>query len=286
MGTWGTSLYENDLAKDIRADYLELLSLGKSDEDALKELLAANIDVMGDDDEALFWLALADTQWDYGRLQANVKEKALLMISGVKDDRWHDESSFKEAAWNETIYTLKNKLLKKQPRRGKIPKRKYFHCQWPLGSVFAYCFYSEYSREKGFYQKYVVFRKVSEDVWYPKHIVPVVTFYRWVGNYLPSIENVKHMEKLPVYSPKETARRRKIGSNIYHMNLIAESGEELPEEYLHYLGNMEGEDLTKFQGFDCWTGNNVAGWESGKGNWKIEKKIINLLLEWGVELGR
>ena len=33
------------------------------------------------EEEPLFWFALADTQWNYGRLLPSVKEKALLFLS-------------------------------------------------------------------------------------------------------------------------------------------------------------------------------------------------------------
>ena len=282
MGTWGTSLYENDITKDVRDDYIELLCSGKSDEEATEAMIEAYIEIFGKEDESLFWLALADTQWDYGRLQSSVKEKALFFINDLVDERWHDEGAHKETAWNETVQAVKYKIEKKQPKKKNVLKRQSFHCQWPLGAVFAYRFFSDYSKEKGFWGKIVVFRKVSEDVWYPKHVVPVVNFYRWVGNNFPSIEEVNHFDKLPVYSPQETDRRRRNDSNIYNIDLVAESDKDIPIDSLYCLGCIKGDDLKVFQGFDFWTGYSIANWESTKGNWKIEKKLINLLIEWNV----
>ena len=52
MGAWGTSLYANDTACDLRGDYVEKLRNGKSDNDATQELIAQWTDTLGDSEEA------------------------------------------------------------------------------------------------------------------------------------------------------------------------------------------------------------------------------------------
>lgn len=75
MGAWGTSLYANDTTCDIRGDYIDKLRRGKSNEEATQELIDQYKDIEGDrEEEPLFWFALADTQWNYGRLLPEVKE--------------------------------------------------------------------------------------------------------------------------------------------------------------------------------------------------------------------
>ena len=84
MGAWGTSLYANDSASDIRGEYVDKLRRGKSNEEATKALIEQNQDYMGDaEEEPLFWYALADTQWNYGRLLPEVKEKALHFLDCI-----------------------------------------------------------------------------------------------------------------------------------------------------------------------------------------------------------
>ena len=39
MGTWGTGIYQNDLSADVKDDYISKLKAGKSDEQALAEML-------------------------------------------------------------------------------------------------------------------------------------------------------------------------------------------------------------------------------------------------------
>ena len=39
MSSWGTGIFQNDVSEEVRTDYRNKLKLGKSDEEALKELL-------------------------------------------------------------------------------------------------------------------------------------------------------------------------------------------------------------------------------------------------------
>ena len=101
MGAWGTSLYANDCAGDIRGDYVDKLKRGKTNLEATRELLAENQEILADPEEApLFWFALADTQWNYGRLLPEVKEKALLYLSREQEwERWKESGEKQLQAW-------------------------------------------------------------------------------------------------------------------------------------------------------------------------------------------
>ena len=82
MGTWGTGLFDDDLAADVRDDFRELvaegLTLDKATDHLLREYSGA---VLDSDEGPVFWLALADTQWKLGRLDKRVKSEALRVIS-------------------------------------------------------------------------------------------------------------------------------------------------------------------------------------------------------------
>ena len=159
MGTWGTSLYDNDSTSDIRGDFLDKLKRGKTNEEATKELVDENMNTGDTEEEPLFWFALADTQWNYGRLLPEVKEKALFYLSQDKEwERWRESEQQKQAAWKMTLETLKRKLESPQPPIKKISKYRFCHCKWDMGDVFAYRFTSNYSKEKCLDGKYVIFR--------------------------------------------------------------------------------------------------------------------------------
>lgn len=82
MGAWNTSLYGNDTARDVKGDYVHKLRSGKNDQEAMEAMLVEYERTKDDEDEGpLFWLALADTQWEYGRLTEPVREKALQLLA-------------------------------------------------------------------------------------------------------------------------------------------------------------------------------------------------------------
>ena len=282
MGAWGTSLYANDSASDIRGDYVDKLKRGKTNEEATKELIDANRDIMGDtEEEPLFWFALADTQWNYGRLLPEIKEKALFYLSQDEElERWKESGEKQLNAWKKTLETLKEKLESPQPPAKKVSKYRLYQCKWKLGDIFAYRFTSSYSKEKGFEGKYVVFRKVSEDVWWPGHIIPVVQVYKWIGDDVPSIDKLSNFDLLSAfYSPSVF---NKFPNKVleYKIKLISESEKNIPKENLTFLGNLLGDDLIPFRGYDYWTGYYPIGWESSKYNTKFEHYIIDMYLAW------
>ena len=94
MGAWGPKLYQDDLATDIRDTYKEQLKRGKTGEQITKELLEEYEAILLDSDEApIFWFALADTQWELGRLEDKVKRNALYYIRDGGDlKRWELEN--------------------------------------------------------------------------------------------------------------------------------------------------------------------------------------------------
>ncbi len=281
MGAWGTSLYANDSASDIRGDYVDNLKRGKTNEEATKELIDANHDIMDDSEEApLFWFALADTQWNYGRLLPEVKEKALFYLSQDQElERWKESGQKRLNAWKKTLERLKDKLNSPQPPVKKVSKYRLYQCQWKLGDVFVYRLTSSYSKEKGFEGKYVVFRKVSEDTCWPGHIVPVVQIYQWIGDDIPSIDKLSDFDLLPVYSPSAFKNNPKKKLE-YNMKLISESEKVISKQNLRFLGNLPGNDFIPFRGHNYLTGYCAVGWESSKFNTKFEHHIIDMYLAW------
>lgn len=168
MGAWGTKLYENDTTCDVRDEYIEKIKRGKNSEEATNEMIAENQDVFSyPDEEALFWLALADTQWKYGRLLQNVKDMALMWINKIDDI---EEINIQK----DELDKLHLKLLSPQPPIKKFRKSRLYKCEWKIGDVFAYKLESEIAKEKGFWGRYFLIQKVDENIWHPGHIIPTV----------------------------------------------------------------------------------------------------------------
>ena len=282
MGAWGTSLYANDTTCDIRGDYVDKLRRGKSNEETTKELISQNEDIMGDlEEEPLFWYALADTQWNYGRLLPEVKERALYFLEqGEELERWRESGEKKLNSWMKTLADLKEKLNSPMPEEKKVSKYRIYKCAWKLGDVFAYQFTSDYSREKGLYGNYVVFRKVSEASWWPGHIIPVVQVYKWIWKEIPTLDEAIEKELLILSHLPITLKYKPNKKPGYYINLITESKRMLPKSNLTFLGNVDGSDLVEFQGYNYLTGYPNVGWE-GKGyNNSFEKYTIDTYLAW------
>jgi hypothetical protein len=104
VGTWGTGIFENDLAVDVEAAWSEAIGRGVSPADATDGVIASlGADVIDDqDDGPVFWLALATLQMDAHALDATVREHAQSAIS-QNLARWRDEASKSDAAEREHV---------------------------------------------------------------------------------------------------------------------------------------------------------------------------------------
>src|SRR5947208_2307507 len=93
LGAWGTAIFSEDSASDVRDEWREAILDGLSPEDATQRLLETFDDYLEEaDTERLFWMALAAAQMETGRLLADVCDRALEIIDGGGDvDRWREE---------------------------------------------------------------------------------------------------------------------------------------------------------------------------------------------------
>ena len=175
MGAWGANLYQDDVALDIKDEYKDNLRRGKTNEEAMQEIIDKYQELLEDaEDRGVFWLALADTQWNLGRLDEQVKEQALEIIElGTDLKRWE----INEKLYNkrkEILEKLKEKLLSPQPEEKRMPKYRTYKCEWENGDVFAYQLKSEYAKEQGLEDRYLIIQKIDEIDWYPCSTIPLV----------------------------------------------------------------------------------------------------------------
>ena len=196
MGSWGVTSFQNDVAEDVKNDYISLLKKGKEGIEATEELTLRYEDSIVDPDDApIFWLALADVQWDYGRLEKCVGEKALYYIRQglTQQNASDDQTAIDERDFHEQkrfLENLRQKLLSQQPDKKMVRQQKLYRCDWKNGDVYAYKLTSLYAAEKAVMNKYVFFIKIGEQTWYPGHIIPVVYFYRTIRDELLDLSEV------------------------------------------------------------------------------------------------
>ena len=281
MGAWGTSLYANDSTCDIRGEYVDKLRRGKTNEEATFELIEDNQEIMGDvEEEPLFWYALADTQWNYGRLLSEVKEKALFFLDQKGElERWKESGEKQLNAWKHTLNKLKEKLLSTPPPEKKVSAYRLYKCKWQLGDVFAYQFSGEYSKEKGVFGQYIIFRKISEDICWPGHIVPTVHIYQWIGKEIPELDEIKDMDLLITKFRPMVLVNNPHKKKEYLFDILTASEKAIPKDRLTYLGNVQGDDLFQYPGYSYKDQKYFTGY--ARAEWKnFEKEIIDQYNAW------
>ena len=175
MGAWGANLYQDDVALDVKDEYKDILRRGKTNEEAMQEIIDKYQELLEDaEDRGVFWLALADTQWNLGRLDEQVKEHALEVIElGTDLKRWESNEKLYNKR-KEILEKLKEKLLSPQPEEKRMPKYRTYKCEWENGDVFAYQLKSEYAKEQGLEDRYLIIQKIDEIDWYPCSTIPLV----------------------------------------------------------------------------------------------------------------
>lgn len=179
MGTWGTGIFDDDDAADVKEDYRDLVADGNSGEQATDILLNK---WKSDLEDTVFWLALAATQWACGRLEDRVKSHALEIISSGADlNRWK-EAGDNNALRKRTavLERLRIQLSSQQRKQTKIRKPYRSTTDWERGELIAY------NLESG---KRIIFRVlgVKED---KGGAYPVCEILDWIGDSIPDLSEL------------------------------------------------------------------------------------------------
>jgi hypothetical protein len=85
----------------------------------------------------VFWLPLAVTQWNCGRLEGRVQQRALEVISdraALAPWRGSPDERKRKAA----LETARRRLESPQPHVKKVTKRKLAICEWKRGDLIAF----------------------------------------------------------------------------------------------------------------------------------------------------
>ena len=140
MGASGVKLLDDDLAADVRDLFREQLRRGASGRTATNELINLFDDVVGTEEESVFWLALAFVQWEHGLLQQRILKRAVNVIDNGTDlQRWaHDPKLQHERG--KVLERLRRKLKSPQTKPKTVRPRKRLapKCEWQSGDVFSY----------------------------------------------------------------------------------------------------------------------------------------------------
>lgn len=178
MGTWNAGLFSNDTTCDVKDTYIECLKQQLSNEEAYRKTYEEYEELIGTDEEPLFWYALADTQWNAGRLMPEVKDKALECIQNKGGLDFWEERPKGALKWQKTMQKLKEKIESPMPPEKKFPKPIVFKTNpWNIGDVYAYQFHSKQATELGLSGKYILIQKLADIEYFENTIYSVVQVF-------------------------------------------------------------------------------------------------------------
>ena len=165
MGAWGTGLYSDDFALDVKNDLLAAINDGKSCRTAIEEL-GRKYEVYTHNDNPdipVFWFVCADVLWRKGRLEDDVKQITLSYIdSGVDVMRWAVESPSMARRRKAVLEKLRSRLLSPQPEAKPIRIKRLYVCPWNIGDVYAIVLTSDFAKEAGFEGTYALFQMAEK----------------------------------------------------------------------------------------------------------------------------
>lgn len=219
MGVSSAAIFGDDTACDVRAAYRELVANGSSGPEATDTLLRDWGDIIDDEDDGpVFWLALAATQWAWGRLEERVKSKAVEIIDGGSSlARWAEAGNSRTLKQRQSaLAKLRAQLQSPQPAVKRIRKLPRNDCPWTVGELLAYRLRSGKSVLLHVVGKY----NTSVVGW-----VPIFVVLDWVGREIPPAERLRD---LPLRTYRGT-------SDPYLFAVMRRNKKDFPEERVIHL---------------------------------------------------
>lgn len=200
MGAWGTGLYSDDFALDVKSDLLDAINSGKSYREAFEELKETYVDntYEGDPDIPVFWLVCADILWKKGRLDDDIKQTALAYIDDSTDvERWNLESPALGKKRKAVLEKLKLKLLSPQPEAKPIRVKKLYECPWNIGDVYAFALTGELAEKTGLAGTYAIFQVAEKMFIDTVGTYPIVRVMLTLSNEKPQLSDFCKEKLIP-----------------------------------------------------------------------------------------
>lgn len=188
MGTWGTAIFADDDAADVRADFSHYLAATQDlleATNAIAQDFGANLDKP--EAHTAFWLGLAVTQWRKGWLDPRALHAALTIIGNDSDlAKWPAKSAQKRA---KVLEAVRRELMSAPPAPRPMPK------PWPvqladfqIGEIIGLTL----SSGRLAVMKVVVFRRTTA----LKVRGPAVALQKWTCCDMPSAAQAKELQEL------------------------------------------------------------------------------------------
>jgi len=224
MGVWGTAIFSDDNAADLRDDYRTLIGDGLSGPEATDRLLKTWMPSSEKDPDmaTVFWLALAVTQWKCGRLEDRVKQEAIRVIEDGSALRlWRGGPLERKRA--AVLEAAEKQLESPQPSPRKIAKVFRSTCDWEPGELIAYRL-----RSGSFIILQVI--DLHHDA---GGTSPNCEIFDWEGTELPApeiFERLPMRAQIPLVFAKSPAPAGPPRPPCYRLMICQASKRELPQE--------------------------------------------------------
>ncbi len=189
MGAWGIKLYQNDIAEDVKDEYVTKLRFGYSNEEITENMIKKYNYGKYDEDTVVFYLALADMQWQYGMLLEKVKERAIFYIDNEVDlESWREDAKMLEKI-RKVLNNLKEKLNTENSKPKHPSKISPTVAPYNVGDLLLYQIKLDSLNDNKWYKQYVLFRVIGKSRSYLAYLPKdkmyyegnVLAIYNWVG---------------------------------------------------------------------------------------------------------
>ena len=165
---------------DLKTEYPQLRREGCSREEAVNTLMErynAELTTGAEDDGLLFWVGLADAQYQLKELSEEVAGKALDALAQIRKTDW-------DVCPGDLDRREKRYAEAPMPER-KVGKPRTFCCNWQIGDTYAYQMKGPEAEQMGISGKYMLLRTVDNEL-FDKTVIPVVTVTFWETKPFPT----------------------------------------------------------------------------------------------------
>lgn len=220
------------LYDEIKGEYERLRRSGMhrtSAVGALKEKYVAELSLGAEDDGKLFWVALADAQYNLKELELDVSKLACDALDTISHNEW--KISQVEILRRHEHYSkapMPESQLQKSPR---------FSCGWLVGDTFAYELSGQDAKSAGILGWHMLFRKIGEVDFGDEQRYPMVTVTAWGVNSLP--QNSEEFQQKQILLLNRFKLQNMDGYvDDYRAVIVLENKRQLNKLNLVYLGNF------------------------------------------------
>lgn len=184
MGAWGVAILSDDIAEDVSFRFKDLLGDNYSNEEASRIVTEEYLNELDDEEITAFWLSFALIQWKLGRLQEEVKNKALQIIdSGADLERWGEDTKLKKKR-EAVLLKLKEQLNSPQPQAKKVPKRFVSETTLKAGDAISYQLLSG---------DFIILKVIGIIEQWTRDRYPLFEICDWMGKEVPSKEQINQL---------------------------------------------------------------------------------------------